>query len=369
MDVSGDVEGCAGDEDIEIDLDFLHDQQRNGEDEHMSEEVTVQTTDVLSRDQGQKIFNDDEMTDGVGSVDVSAAATSIADDDIQDAEGLTIVTDDFEGQGRSMVTTRDDDEHVLSPVPAHVILPSNVNNDTDESTFTETSHNELYPLLTEKISPCDQNGGDTNTFDDDPCGPIVAGEYHGLEQQAPALSYMINSAPSEVLDEGFGPPDRDASTELTGLLDNASPEHFSTPVDRPSLLGKTVVDEREDDGQPVAELDHTQIHPQDASICRESEELSKENHSVHPVIIIYQDTEMSLFPPVHEQQEHSETFLLENEQSAYDNIRDLLGSCRSVLADSIDDQDELIISFEDLGLQIGEVHFSVLLAIPLLAVG
>ena len=80
-------------------------------------------------------------------------------------------------------------------------------------------------------------------------------------------------------------------------------------------------------------------------------------HSVHPVIMIYQSNEMSLFPPVDQDTEESQTYFLDDESYATESLGTLFEHCRSVLADSINDTEELEIKIPELGLAITEVSF------------
>lgn len=66
---------------------------------------------------------------------------------------------------------------------------------------------------------------------------------------------------------------------------------------------------------------------------------------------------MLLFPPVIQDHGHSQTYFLHDEAYAKDSIKNLLGACRTVLAESIEDEDELQITIEELGLCISEVRF------------
>ncbi|KAI9808152.1 MAG: hypothetical protein M1825_004609 [Sarcosagium campestre] len=67
------------------------------------------------------------------------------------------------------------------------------------------------------------------------------------------------------------------------------------------------------------------------------------------VMLTYEGAEMSLFP-----NENDETFFLENTSLADASISDIFQAMRFVLADSIDEDDELEIGFEDLGLRLSE---------------
>ena len=96
----------------------------------------------------------------------------------------------------------------------------------------------------------------------------------------------------------------------------------------------------------------------DASLAiqdAEEEEASQESPYVHPVLIMYQGSEMFLFPPAEEDQEEDQTYLISEEAFAGETIEMLLKECRKVLQDSIGDQEELQIVIHDLDLFICEV--------------
>ena len=82
---------------------------------------------------------------------------------------------------------------------------------------------------------------------------------------------------------------------------------------------------------------------------------------LHPVIVVYQESEILLFPPHEHGEDQAQTYFLKDESLATQTIESLLGACRLVLADSIDDDDELELKFTSLGLDICEVSFLFLL--------
>ncbi|KAF1811481.1 hypothetical protein P152DRAFT_57316 [Eremomyces bilateralis CBS 781.70] len=72
----------------------------------------------------------------------------------------------------------------------------------------------------------------------------------------------------------------------------------------------------------------------------------------HPVIVIYDHSEISLFPPA--EGESSETYFLHDESLMNACIRDLLQECRHVLGETIGNEEELEIEVEELGLRLNE---------------
>ena len=75
-----------------------------------------------------------------------------------------------------------------------------------------------------------------------------------------------------------------------------------------------------------------------------------------PIHVTYQETEMSLFPSFDLDQEHAQTYLLEDDDLVYQRIKILMQACRSVLGDSITADDELILSLPEIDLHITEVR-------------
>ena len=90
-----------------------------------------------------------------------------------------------------------------------------------------------------------------------------------------------------------------------------------------------------------------------------SNEIEHENthndESLHTVKVIYQDSEISLFPPL--EGDSAETFFLHDEDVAYDNVGRLFSSLREVLLDNIAEHDTLVIDIDSLGIQITEVCY------------
>ncbi|KAJ5259449.1 hypothetical protein N7478_012430 [Penicillium angulare] len=77
-----------------------------------------------------------------------------------------------------------------------------------------------------------------------------------------------------------------------------------------------------------------------------------EDETLHPVKVIYQENEISLFPPL--EGDSAETFFLHDEDTAYDNFDKLFESLRDVLLDNIAENDVLVIDIDSLGIQITE---------------
>ncbi|KAL1613710.1 hypothetical protein SLS54_010351 [Diplodia seriata] len=75
--------------------------------------------------------------------------------------------------------------------------------------------------------------------------------------------------------------------------------------------------------------------------------------SLHPVVVVYQGDEISLFPP-HGSDTSDSFYFLHDESLANESIRSLLQACRQVLGETMRDDDELEIDIAELGLCVSE---------------
>ena len=74
---------------------------------------------------------------------------------------------------------------------------------------------------------------------------------------------------------------------------------------------------------------------------------------LHTVKVNYLGTEMCLFPPTED--DDSEMFFLEDQSLAHESLNTMLAACRDVLANTIGQDDELVLDVASLGLHISEV--------------
>lgn len=99
------------------------------------------------------------------------------------------------------------------------------------------------------------------------------------------------------------------------------------------------------------------VEPDETCVSNELEhENNHDDESLHTVKVIYQDNEISLFPPL--EGDSAETFFLHDEDVAYDNVGRLFSSLREVLLDNIAEHDTLVIDIDSLGIQITEVRYT-----------
>ncbi|EKV10456.1 putative glutamic acid-rich protein [Penicillium digitatum] len=138
----------------------------------------------------------------------------------------------------------------------------------------------------------------------------------------------------------------------------------------------------------VSETEATQVHKEDSETSQikhstednhthkaahpEAQPLSEENHlvadedtslqhvayideSLHPVKILYQDCEIALFPPL--EGDLADTFFIEDEALAYENIGEIFKALRHVLQKTMAGNEVLVIDIDTLGIQMTEDSF------------
>lgn len=92
----------------------------------------------------------------------------------------------------------------------------------------------------------------------------------------------------------------------------------------------------------------------DSHYLHEAEDHDHQNdETLHPVKVLYQENEISLFPPL--EGDSAETFFLHDEDVAYDSVGKLFSSLREVLMDNVAENEVLVIDIDSLGIQITEV--------------
>ncbi|KAL9035573.1 MAG: hypothetical protein Q9214_006517, partial [Letrouitia sp. 1 TL-2023] len=103
------------------------------------------------------------------------------------------------------------------------------------------------------------------------------------------------------------------------------------------------------------DLDLTQAGLEQAEENFDHDEFEHQDKSdLHPVLVNYQDNEISLFPPKNDRLDDSQTYFLQDERYAWDSLHDLLNACKAILEEDIEEYEELEITFQGLDLCINQ---------------
>lgn len=308
-------------EDIDIDLDPA---PQEGEDEYMGEDFEDPPDQGHLENQLASAGNDDLMDDDESPNYVIGEEASVHDEDLQDVEsGLGDFEDtllenpqvppyetpnaQFESEKQGIETRHED----FGEFEQHSFALGDPDHDAEARAGGQK----------EQTSP--QNASDTVTL--------------GLPQQGEDASEVFeDESPLQETSEEISATQA-LVEDQTKLLEDATHQYEEPNVPK------------QNPEEPTSEV----VAPSFAELKDSS---TLESSYIHSVIVIYQDNEMSLFPPYSETQQDTQTFLLQDEHLARESIQDLLGACRTVLGDSIRDQDDLEISINELDLHISEVR-------------
>ena len=335
-------------EDIDIDLDLEGDQNDDGEDEYMIEDAdSMQDEDTLDL-QEQDLRKDDEMIDEtlIPGMEDEALAN---DEDLIDAE-----------------------EESYEPIPD---LIQTVRNEVVEEGQYD-SHDQYHQVqgLTDETANHERNS-DTETSN--PRGFLKSINTQELEDLR-GPSKMVNHSPT--LDTLGGVETQDGEnydkTRVTHVENKADIEdaqkefsntrarsnqaaadlQSSNEVSSTNILNDNGTQQKEDTMNHLASQEgHIDSHTSDSI---HGDENAYQHTAIYPVKVVYEENEISLFPPGEEDVDQTQTYLLQDPTLANQNIYELLAACRLVLGESIEVQDELHIEFESLDLRFSEVSFT-----------
>lgn len=309
--------------DIDVDLDLTAEQAFEREDDYMAEDYNPESDqDPFGRLllQGR----DDDMLDGEYSVHEADEKLSVPDEQLEDATYLGpeehIIFPPANQEGSELEVNVDLTGDLTGDLsPNHELDNSPLNHAKAEvaSGLSVTGEIDLSEQFTE-ITPSESQGpklGETreSSYDHDDTG--VASDQHTpievLEPAQATVQELDSTWDGSILkgEEGsrFSPLNVEEGTALsnTSLIPNGTDSSYLGPI--------------------------------------------------LPVTLIYQETEMSLFPPAEGGQT---TYFLSDEGLLSQNIENFFEACRNVLAGSIEDEEKLEFSIDDLGLTLSEVGIS-----------
>ena len=244
------------------------------------------------------------------------------------------------------------DEQELNP-PANVSRTDQVHHSTtdqgiirnQDETSSEALNNDLSGdgTITANDSPR-INGGTANQEISPTTGFEEAQIHDGISEASSVHHIHENLSAAgglEVSDPANLQPDRNevARSDLEDLSKGQTP---TGPVQQGGL--------GEEQSEKVSTKDSGRVGYEE-----NDDDLASAMQHPHPITILFQETEMSLFPPSNSEVESAETFLLQDVNLATEPLKGLFEACRSLVGESIDEYCELEMQFHDLELNISEV--------------
>ncbi|EZF78549.1 hypothetical protein H105_00460 [Trichophyton soudanense CBS 452.61] len=301
-------------DDIEIDLDEV------GAPSH-DDDVIVDDASMAGSDQAEIMGGTHEPVKDADMVDDSHGAQHVEDSHKQAEEDYQFVDGALDIDNQSYEMEDDYEEDIDAPIPGTGVME---------------------PDLPGKGAPSAEMAEDGyNGMEDEPTGMVEPSVHPEVTEQNVSSVSKERSENSGILPPG----EQEQVHEVN--LSAGEPDQGITSDEQPQNAEHLETEE------PVYGVNS----PEEGPVPRKSETGAQESEAsiLHNVQVLYQDSEISLFPP--KEDDLSETYFLEDEALADEPIGDLLNACRVVLGDHMGTEEELYMEIECLGLHLTEaVH-------------
>ncbi|KAK8157721.1 hypothetical protein BKA80DRAFT_312159 [Phyllosticta citrichinensis] len=376
MEIS-DYERTADDIDIDIDIsvepireedDYMVDDRS----EHENKDDIMLDSDGQEDEDGMMQDNfsvpDEHLTDasdvGYGDIEVKEAPQEAADTDVRDGDQV----DDFiDYDDNVTLEPKEEDQLPMQQSEAAPPMPPNAPensqvvgpSETGDASFQQAAENST---ASHQVEPLRQGAG--------PQGPHTSEDTsHEQQTDKDVESSDMPANPSEEPADK-SPVGASQESHVTGHqpeTDANAPEEAPKDQEAPEECGDQNLAQspKNVDSLPVPEPSHgtnqeeTRAESLDGAVNLTHEKQNREEqqststHSLHPVVVVYNEEEISLFPPSDGDTSGSYYFL-QDEELAHGSIRSLLDACRQVLGDTVQHEDELEIDVAELGLRVSE---------------
>ncbi|KAL8779954.1 MAG: hypothetical protein Q9194_001173 [Teloschistes cf. exilis] len=379
------------DDGIDIDLDLTSDPPRNEEDEVMIEDLD---TSVLEKDIQPNIVNswDDQMVDDPEQDD------HLQHDDNLNTVGLEEsaydqdwIIDDREQEPRppdsKPIEVQDTLQNIIRYQNSTHNLPQVLQ--TAAQTASQSSTYEPMTMLDDvatddlgkpkNIPTLYQHQGEQGIHEtqpefvrshlvpEDTVDALRTSGIASFDHEIPAAAQVAEDTAGGDLGQRDNVPISDQEIDLAGRDrveksegNHASPrvsiQEWSDPVGK-DTEGNPLESENDNSLPQVGEEEdfYERSHSPTAAVLHSNQEAaSQEPPYIHQVVVVYEGSEMFLFPPAEHEQDLSQTYFLSDEALAAEPLYNLFRECRNVLGESISDKEELQITIEVLGLSICE---------------
>lgn len=341
MEMASPYQGQADDFDIDIDL--------------MEDNVSNMDSDMMGADDypntSQPSLFNAEVNDDADMADEPSEG-SMVDTEVVD-EDPDIDVHYEEATYEAEMLEGDQDEEVVASVPSiHVeaqaeidepaIKPSDISTKDDEGQdqVTPDGHETVLPQSVPLVNEPRESRAQDEVV------PPVSSENQD-DQTGQTLS---EDAELQVIPPDAESKDTDKATEIGPSATEEYPEHVDASTENVEH-----VEPAEEAKSTAPETGDGNVHYLETNDSHETEgqDTREEDLSLHPVKVLYQEAEISLFPPL--EGDSAETFFLHDEDIAYDNVGKLFSCLREVLLDNVAENEVLVIDIDSLGIQLTEV--------------
>ncbi|KKY14891.1 putative conserved glutamic acid-rich protein [Phaeomoniella chlamydospora] len=345
------------DNDIDIDGASMRDASRGPsvEQDIMIEDID-ETANALKVPADDEMIDEEYMEDDVHIPEEDMAgddhnsATMYDEDDLIYEDEDVVVNDeeqvdvDFKDEDGPIMNQEGDTEGAHIEILEDEI-PTELN-DTQASNYVEASPVHEQP---ERSEQSDTATVEESLVSNETTTALVGTLNTGTEGQRAETEGLGHVDTSGIIQKTTDSEAPDAGNDVDGAQQQHTTESFNATSD----------DGHHDAGHAKSpQPTPTDDHPATTEDSNDNEEAygdnatetSYEGHTLHPVKVQYDGTEICLFPPV----EGTGTFFVQDAGLAFSPCDELLSACREVLGNSIEETHELVLDFPSLGLHLSE---------------
>ncbi|OKL64221.1 hypothetical protein UA08_01022 [Talaromyces atroroseus] len=332
MDMASPYQGHV--DDFEIDIDIMEDQPTMADNDF----------DVRDASPAGDLPHDADMMEDVPEVTVTEESHYNDDSNMQYAATFYPNQEPYESE---MV----DEEYVNN----NSVAPSEQDHLTivfeERPVVEEITESVQIPPTHEEERPDQQYN---NAEKDKEEGPTVTQEnfeQQKTEQESIALEEDASNHVTERQVEDVTEPAPEHPIDNVDLAEQTTnPESNANSIEEPSEL--LSAEEAHDTENGVStDLSNT-VDPHEEVENERDTVVKPRVPYIHPVKVIYQESEISMFPP--RDGDTSETYFLANEGLAHESIHSLLKECRTILGDHASPEDSLVFNVDSLGIELSE---------------
>lgn len=324
----------ANHDDFDIDLDLMEDQVSNMDSDMMgADDYPTSQPSLFNND----VINDADMVDepSEGSmVDAEDIVDEDHDIEVQDEEA----TYEAEMQEGDQPVTMD--APVLPTI--QVDVPANIEDQT-------------IPPTQNAPEPVPQQVTQEGFGGQPESAPLqIKPEHQEPEVQAsqPLAAEQVQSGESEQQTAEVEPDQKAELVEETNEATESKAPTAEEPTSQAEPPSETL-EALPAAASPTEANQESVGHSENHDLHETEHQAAHDDESLHPVKVLYQGNEISLFPPL--EGDSAETFFLHDEDLAYENVGRLFSSLREILLDNVAEHEILVIDIDSLGIQIAEV--------------
>ncbi|WEW54688.1 hypothetical protein PRK78_000110 [Emydomyces testavorans] len=387
MEVASDPQGFLGDDDIEIDLDVYQDNVGDDDNDVVVEDVSATASNHpdMSEDSHEHSKDEDMVDDDYSAVQIAdhgdashQGEQNQLDQNVFQPDQGTLergLEDDYEEDIDAPIPGNHDEEGALIGAAAGSLNPyTSVAVDYDEETFAESRHIQYSSIESERaaLSPTQEAAPDE--VHQQPPEPNAVEEQENLEthlvkdavdknydrtgtEYAEIQSHRSFEEEEEEQEAATAIGSHQTTNQATNVPAQKSETNVEMVQEQAAAEGdvtEATNDVKEEEKDEVKRERSPTQSSTEAEVKGGAESRDLEDYSpLHRVTVLYQENEMSLFPP--NEGDPLEMYLLEDEELAHVPLRHLFHAFREVLGSHMTEKNELVLSIDSLYLQLSEI--------------